>query len=190
MDPAPRVAGIGVLPAGDRTEESVTALGQLASGLAHELGKPLTAILRNAEAAELQLNGPRPDLDELREIVSTMTEAEIDALKRGGHDFRKLHAAFDAATRHKERPTVILAKTKKGFGMGQAGDPSDLYQQAVQAARAEFPDRVWQMFWRLTADGRPAPQVAEEFGMTPAAVRQAKSRVLRRLKQLVGDLPD
>jgi pyruvate dehydrogenase E1 component len=59
---------------------------------------------------------------ELREIVSTMTEAEIDALKRGGHDFRKLHAAFDTAARHEGRPTVILAKTKKGFGMGQAGE--------------------------------------------------------------------
>jgi RNA polymerase sigma-70 factor (ECF subfamily) len=65
-----------------------------------------------------------------------------------------------------------------------------LYQKAVQAARGEFPDRTWQMFWRLAVDGNPAPRVAEEFGTTPAAVRQVKSRVLRRLKQLVGDLPD
>jgi len=48
----------------------VTALGQLASALAHELSQPLSAILRNAEAAELYLNGPAPDLDELREIVA------------------------------------------------------------------------------------------------------------------------
>jgi C4-dicarboxylate-specific signal transduction histidine kinase len=48
----------------------VTALGQLASALAHELSQPLSAILRNAEAAELHLNGPHPDLDELREIVA------------------------------------------------------------------------------------------------------------------------
>jgi signal transduction histidine kinase len=48
----------------------VTALGQLASALAHELSQPLSAILRNAEAAELHLNGPSPDLDELREIVA------------------------------------------------------------------------------------------------------------------------
>jgi signal transduction histidine kinase len=47
----------------------VTALGQLASALAHELSQPLGAILRNAEAAELHLNGPAPDLDELRAIV-------------------------------------------------------------------------------------------------------------------------
>jgi len=48
----------------------VTALGQLASALAHELSQPLGAILHNAEAAELHLNGPAPDLDELRAIVA------------------------------------------------------------------------------------------------------------------------
>ena len=55
-------------------------------------------------------------------LVETMTDAEINALKRGGHDFRKLYAAFSAARAHKGRPTVILAKTKKGFGMGAAGE--------------------------------------------------------------------
>ncbi len=54
-------------------------------------------------------------------LAETMTDAEINALKRGGHDFRKLHAAFAAAKAHEGRPTVILAKTKKGFGMGAAG---------------------------------------------------------------------
>lgn len=57
-----------------------------------------------------------------RALVAHMTDAEINALKRGGHDFRKLHAAFAAAKAHKGRPTVILAKTKKGYGMGNAGE--------------------------------------------------------------------
>lgn len=57
-----------------------------------------------------------------RALVAHMTDAEIHALKRGGHDFRKLHAAFSAARAHKGRPTVILAKTKKGYGMGNAGE--------------------------------------------------------------------
>jgi signal transduction histidine kinase len=48
----------------------VTALGQLATALAHELSQPLGAILRNAEAAEIHLNSPSPDLEELRAIVS------------------------------------------------------------------------------------------------------------------------
>lgn len=65
-----------------------------------------------------------------------------------------------------------------------------LYQKAMHVARAEFPERTWQMFWRTAVDGNPAGAVAEEFGATPAAVRQIKSRVLRRLKQVVGDLAD
>jgi pyruvate dehydrogenase E1 component len=59
---------------------------------------------------------------ELRELVAQMSEAEIDTLKRGGHDSRKLHAAFSAAKAHVDQPTVILAKTKKGYGMGGAGE--------------------------------------------------------------------
>jgi len=58
---------------------------------------------------------------ELRALVAHLSLAEIDALKRGGHDLRKLHAAYAAALEHKGEPTVILAKTKKGYGMGAAG---------------------------------------------------------------------
>jgi len=59
---------------------------------------------------------------ELRAVVDQMSESEIDALRRGGHDLRKLFFAFRAATLHRGQPTVILAKTKKGFGMGEAGE--------------------------------------------------------------------
>jgi pyruvate dehydrogenase E1 component len=59
---------------------------------------------------------------DLAALARTMSDAEINALRRGGHDFRKLYAAFDAAKAHKGRPTVILAKTKKGYGMGDAGE--------------------------------------------------------------------
>ncbi|HVE49276.1 MAG TPA: alpha-ketoglutarate dehydrogenase [Casimicrobiaceae bacterium] len=59
---------------------------------------------------------------ELRSLVSHMSVAEIDALKRGGHDPRKLYAAFREALLHRGQPTVILAKTKKGYGMGGAGE--------------------------------------------------------------------
>jgi len=59
---------------------------------------------------------------ELKALVSGLTTAEIDGLRRGGHDFKKLHAAFQAALDHHDAPTVILAKTKKGYGMGAAGE--------------------------------------------------------------------
>jgi pyruvate dehydrogenase E1 component len=48
-----------------------------------------------------------------------MTDEQIDRLKRGGHDLVKIHAAY-ARGAHKGQPTVILAQTKKGYGMGEA----------------------------------------------------------------------
>ena len=59
---------------------------------------------------------------QVQQLVAHMTEAEIDGLKRGGHDFRKLYAAFASAQAHAGQPTVILAKTKKGYGMGGVGE--------------------------------------------------------------------
>jgi pyruvate dehydrogenase E1 component len=67
---------------------------------------------------------------EVQKLVAHMSEAEIDSLKRGGHDFRKLYAAFAAARAHRGRPTVILAKTKKGYGMGGAGESRMTAHQA------------------------------------------------------------
>ena len=52
------------------------------------------------------------------EMVSHMSDDDIWKLKRGGHDYRKVYAAFKAATEHKGQPTVILAKTVKGYGLG------------------------------------------------------------------------
>ena len=77
-------------------------------------------------------------------LIAHMGAAEIDALKRGGHDFRKLYAAFASARSHTGRPTVILAKTKKGFGMGGAGESRMTAHQAkkldIDALKA-FRDR-------------------------------------------------
>ncbi|WP_119967084.1 alpha-ketoglutarate dehydrogenase [Simplicispira lacusdiani] len=58
---------------------------------------------------------------ELAALAQGMTDEQIDRLKRGGHDLVKIHAAYAAASAHKGQPTVILAHTKKGYGMGQAG---------------------------------------------------------------------
>ncbi|PMX13944.1 MULTISPECIES: alpha-ketoglutarate dehydrogenase [unclassified Pseudomonas] len=57
----------------------------------------------------------------LAALVEGMSDEQIDRLKRGGHDMVKIHAAYHAARRVKGKPTVILAQTKKGFGMGEAG---------------------------------------------------------------------
>jgi pyruvate dehydrogenase E1 component len=60
-----------------------------------------------------------PDISRL---VADLSPVDIEALNRGGHDLRKLYAAFHAARAHRGQPTVILAKTKKGYGMGRAGE--------------------------------------------------------------------
>ena len=59
--------------------------------------------------------------EELARLAQGMTDAQIDSLKRGGHDLVKIHAAYTAAAAHTGQPTVILAHTKKGYGMGSAG---------------------------------------------------------------------
>lgn len=58
---------------------------------------------------------------ELAALAQGMTDEQIDRLKRGGHDLVKIHAAYAAANAHQGQPTVILAQTKKGYGMGSAG---------------------------------------------------------------------
>ncbi len=58
---------------------------------------------------------------ELAALAQGMTDEQIDRLKRGGHDIVKIHAAYAAAAAHMGQPTVILAHTKKGYGMGNAG---------------------------------------------------------------------
>src|ERR1700722_11729304 len=82
---------------------------------------------------------------ETQALVAHMADTEIDALKRGGHDFRKLYAAFAAAKHHIGQPTVILAKTKKGYGMGEAGESrmtshqtKELDVDALKAFRDRF----------------------------------------------------
>jgi pyruvate dehydrogenase E1 component len=78
------------------------------------------------------------------ERVSHMSDDEIWLLNRGGHDQRKVYAAYDAAVEHTGQPTVILAKTIKGYGMGVSGEGQMITHQAkkmTEAALLAFRDR-------------------------------------------------
>ena len=66
---------------------------------------------------------------ELKELVADWTDDEVWALNRGGHDMFKIFTAFKAAVEHKGKPTLILAKTIKGFGMGDAGEAQNTTHQ-------------------------------------------------------------
>ena len=66
---------------------------------------------------------------ELKEMVSAMSDSEIWRLNRGGHDPHKVYAAYAAASSHKGQPSVVLAKTVKGYGMGDAGEGQNITHQ-------------------------------------------------------------
>ncbi|HMN20514.1 MAG TPA: alpha-ketoglutarate dehydrogenase [Ottowia sp.] len=81
---------------------------------------------------------------ELRQLAQGMTDEQIDRLKRGGHDLVKIHAAYAAAAAHRGQPTVILAHTKKGYGMGTAGQgkmTTHSQKKLDEAALIEFRNR-------------------------------------------------
>jgi pyruvate dehydrogenase E1 component len=81
---------------------------------------------------------------ELKTLVAEMSDDEIWKLNRGGHDPFKVYAAYAAAVRHKGQPTVILAKTVKGYGMGESGEGQMISHQAkkmTQDSLKQFRDR-------------------------------------------------
>ncbi len=63
----------------------------------------------------------------------------------------------------------------------------ELLRSAVELLRNEFEHQTWQAFWLATVDHRPAAEIAEQLGLTPGAVRQAKYRVLKRLREFMGE---
>jgi len=82
---------------------------------------------------------------ELKALVADMTDEQIWALNRGGHDPQKVYNAYDLAANHADgKPTVILAKTIKGYGMGPSGEGQNVAHQAKKMDKAslkQFRDR-------------------------------------------------
>ena len=86
--------------------------------------------------------GPDP---RLRKLVDHLTDDDLAKLRRGGHDYRKVYAAYKAATEHKGAPTVILAKTVKGWTLGPGVEARNITHQAKKLSEAElkiFRDRL------------------------------------------------
>jgi pyruvate dehydrogenase E1 component len=74
----------------------------------------------------------------LAALVGNMSDNDIDALKRGGHDPVKIYAAYSEAVSHRGQPTVILAQTWKGYGMGRSGQGTNAAHQAKKLTRADM----------------------------------------------------
>jgi pyruvate dehydrogenase E1 component len=77
---------------------------------------------------------------ELEEMVSHLTDEQIRKMKRGGHDPEKVFAAYNAAVNHKGQPTVILANTIKGYGLGESGEGKNITHQQKKLNEDELKD--------------------------------------------------
>jgi pyruvate dehydrogenase E1 component len=120
----------------------------------------------------------------LARLAQGMTDEQIDRLKRGGHDLVKIHAAYAAAARHTGEPTVILAHTKKGYGMGAAGQgrmTTHSQKKMDEAALIEFRNR-----FNLPLSDEQARGL--EF-VKPAADSPEMRYLLARREKLGGFIP-
>jgi pyruvate dehydrogenase E1 component len=75
---------------------------------------------------------------ELLNLVTHLKDEQLQKLMRGGHDTRKVYAAYKAATEHKGQPTVVLAKTVKGYGLGEAGEGKNISHQQKKMNEKEL----------------------------------------------------
>jgi len=75
---------------------------------------------------------------ELYDAVNHLTDQQLHQLERGGHDHKKVYAAYHRAINHKGQPTVILAKTVKGYGLGEAGEGKNISHQQKKLNEKEL----------------------------------------------------
>ncbi len=111
---------------------------------------------------------------ELKALVSDLNDEQVWKLSRGGHDPFKVYAAYAAAVKHQGQPTVILAKTVKGYGMGESGEGQMISHQAkkmTQDSLKQFRDRfdipmtddkIDQMPFITLAEGSPEKKYLHE----------------------------
>jgi pyruvate dehydrogenase E1 component len=121
---------------------------------------------------------------ELLELVSHLTDEQIHKLLRGGHDSRKVYAAYKAAVEHLGQPTVILAKTVKGYGLGEAGEGRNVTHQQKKLNEKEL--REFRARFDIPVSDE---EIAESPFFRPARDAAETKYLLDRRKQLGGFLP-
>ncbi len=144
---------------------------------------------------------------ELKAMVANMTDEDVWRLNRGGHDPHKIYAAYAAAVKHQGQPTVILAKTVKGYGMGVAGEGQNITHQqkkmgedALRAFRDRFnipvsdDDIANAPFYRPPEDSEEIRYLKERRkalgGHLPIRRRQAAAHELPELSAFEAQLQD
>jgi RNA polymerase sigma-70 factor (ECF subfamily) len=123
--------------------------------------------------------------DTFRGWLRTITNNKVrDHFRKAGRE-----PAGEGGTEAQRRLSDVPADSSNGIE-----DPADeraergLFRQTLDLIRSEFETRTWQAFWLTTVEGLAAKDVAAELEMSPGAVRVAKSRVLRRLREELGEL--
>jgi pyruvate dehydrogenase E1 component len=121
---------------------------------------------------------------QLAEMVNHLTDDQIRKLLRGGHDPKKVYAAYSAAIEHKGSPTVILAKTVKGYGLGEGGEGRNVTHQQKKLNERELRE------FRTRFDiPLPDEEVVETPFYRPPLDSPETQYVLERRKQLGGFIP-
>jgi RNA polymerase sigma-70 factor (ECF subfamily) len=145
------------------------------------------------------------DLDDVRQEVFQAVAADLDRFRRDrpGDTFRgwlrviARHKVLDHFRRRQKHPEAQGGTDARRLLEQVAGqdlpedtdnDLGDLYLRALDLVRGEFEPQVWAAFWRCAVEGHAPADIAADLGVTPSAVRKAKSRVLLRLRQEIGDL--
>jgi RNA polymerase sigma-70 factor (ECF subfamily) len=139
-------------------------------------------------AALTSLPGFRKDRagDTFRGWLRTITRRMIGRHSQRLHRQPRARGGTDAQIRLAEISEPLVDLPDEDPPEARQG----LYRRALELVRTEFEEKTWQMFWRAVVEDQPPATVAAQFGVTPATVRKAKSRVLHRLKQEVGDAID
>ena len=139
-------------------------------------------------AAATHLEGFRRDRpgDSFRGWLRGITRNMVLQHFRRGARHPQASGGTDALRRLQEVEVVAAADAPEDE------DPTEeldgLRRRALELVRGEFAERTWKAFWQTVVEGRSPVDIAAEMGVSPAAVRMAKSRVLHRLKEEFGDL--
>jgi RNA polymerase sigma-70 factor (ECF subfamily) len=145
------------------------------------------------------------DADDVRQEVFQAVSTGLDGFRRDrpGDTFRgwlrgiTRFKLLDYYRRHQAQPEAqggtdahnrLQQVADQDLPDDTADDLGGLYRRALELVRGEFESQTWQAFWRAAVEGHTPADIARDLGVSPAAVRKAKSRVLLRLRQEVGDL--
>lgn len=129
------------------------------------------------QAVAIGIGGVRDDCSFCGWLRVITRNKVADHFRRMQHDPTAAGGA-DSSSWLEQLPTPELGETETT----ETDELACLRRRALDVVRSEFEQRTWQMFWLSAVENQPTREVAEEFGVSPSAVRLAKSRILRRLR--------